>query len=295
MRIPVAPRRETSQDLPTLRATGRITIAGIPTAVHVGGPTRGRDSVVFVHGNPGPMDDWDPIVEAVSPTMRVIAMDLPAFGRTARPRNFDYSIGGYAAFLGAALRELEVDDRVHLVAHDLGGAWAVAWARQHPSRVASFTLIATPLLPSFRWHAWARIWQTPIVGELLQVLAMRSTIGAVMRRGNPRPLPSAFVDRVTGYADLAQKLRILPLYRSVRDPHAAFGPLADALRSFAVPGCVVWGSDDPYADPGNAAPTAALFSSSELHVIERAGHWPFVDEPARVATIVASFLARHAA
>lgn len=274
--------------------TRPITVAGVPTAVHVRGPADRRECVVFVHGNPGPMDDWTPILEALPPTTPAVAMDLPAFGRAARPKDFDYGIGGYAAFLGALLRMLEVG-RVHLVAHDIGGAWATAWAAQHPHAVASMTLVATPLLPSFRWHMWARIWQTPVVGELFQLCATPATIAAVMRRGNPRPLPEAFVDRVTGYADLAQKLRILALYRSARDPRASFGPLAEALRSLDVPACVVWGSDDPYAGVEYAAPTAALFSASELHVIERAGHWPFVDEPTHVAAIVSAFLARRTA
>ena len=270
-----------------------ITVAGIPTAVHVGGRTDGCETVVFVHGNPGPLDDWESVIGAVPPTMRVVAMDMPAFGRAARSKAFDYSIEGYARFLGDLLRVLEVE-RVHLVAHDIGGAWAAAWAQHQPSVVASLTLVATPLLPDFQWHLWARIWQTPVAGELFQLVASRPLIGAVMRWGNPRPLPKRFVDRITGHADLAQKLRILPLYRSARNPRTSFGPLAETLRSLNVPACVIWGRDDPYASVRYAEPTAALFAAAELHVIDGAGHWPFIDEPTRVAAIISEFLARHA-
>ena len=108
-------------------------------------------------------------------------------------------------------------------------------------------------------------------------------------------LPPEFVARVTGYADTAQKLRVLRLYRSARDPRVAFGPLADVLRALDVPACIIWGADDPYAKVRFAAPTAALFHTHELHVLERVGHWPFIDEPAVVARIVAEFLARCSA
>ena len=275
-------------------ATRAITIDGIEAAVHEQGPSDASTCVVFVHGNPGPMDDWEPLLDALPAGTRAIAMDLPAFGRAARPRAFDYSIDGYAGFLGELLRTLEVD-RVHLVAHDFGGAWATAWLARHPTAAASLTLIASPLLPEFTWHGWARLWQTPLLGELFQLVATRASIAAVLRRGNPRPLPPEFVARVTGYADTAQKLRVLRLYRSARDPRVAFGPLADLLRALDVPACIIWGADDPYAKVRFAAPTAALFHTHELHVLERVGHWPFIDEPAVVARIVAEFLARCSA
>lgn len=274
--------------------TRAIIIDGVETAVHERGPRDASVCVVFVHGNPGPMDDWEPVLDALPASTRAIAMDLPAFGRAARPRAFDYRIEGYASFLDTLLRALGVG-AVHLVAHDFGGAWAAAWIARNPAAVRSLTLIATPLLPEFEWHAWARVWQTPVLGELFQLAATRASIAAVLRRGNPRPLPPEFLARVTGHADLAQKLRILPLYRSARDPRRAFGPLAEVLRGLAVPACVIWGADDPYAKVRFAAPTAALFRTHELHVLERVGHWPFVDEPAAVATIVTEFLARCAA
>jgi len=268
-----------------------LTVCGIRTAVHVAG--EGPDSVVFVHGNPGPLDDWEEMAVELAGVARVVAMDLPGFGRAERPRDFPYSVKAYGEFLGALLDAVGVAGRVHLVAHDFGGAWATAWAAAHRERVASVTLISAPVVPGFVWHWAARLWYTPVVNELFQLVSTRGLIKAVMRRENPRPLPEEFLARVAGYADLAQKRRVLRIYRQARDPAATFGPVAETLRAIDPPACVVWGGSDPYANPAHVDATCALFTRVERHVIEGAGHWPFVDEPNRVRAIVCDFVRRQ--
>src|SRR5207247_2418303 len=88
-------------------------VAGVRCAVHDSDPTR-REAVVFVHGNPGPMDDWEELAPAVATFARVVAMDMPGYGRAEHPRRFDYTIEGYGRYLGALLDHLSVE-RAHLV------------------------------------------------------------------------------------------------------------------------------------------------------------------------------------
>ena len=70
---------------------------------------------------------------------------MPGFGRADKPRDFPYSVAGYAEFLDGVLEELGID-RVHLVVHDFGGPWGMEWAARNPSRVASAVLINTGVL-----------------------------------------------------------------------------------------------------------------------------------------------------
>ena len=90
---------------------------------------------------------------------------MPGFGRADKPRDFQYDVAGYADFLDGLLAELGID-RVHLVLHDLGGPWGLEWATRSPARVASVTLINTGAFIGYRWHILARIWRTPVLGEL---------------------------------------------------------------------------------------------------------------------------------
>jgi pimeloyl-ACP methyl ester carboxylesterase len=97
-----------------------------------------------VHGNPGSSLDWARLAREVGEFGRAVAMDMPGFGAADKPPHFDYSVPGYARFLGRLLSERRIR-RAHLVLHDFGGPWGIAWA-------AANQLQALPAsTPVFSW------------------------------------------------------------------------------------------------------------------------------------------------
>ncbi len=70
---------------------------------------------LYLHGVPTNSDDWVSFLELGGG----LAPDLPGFGRSGKPGNFDYTIEGYADFLEAYLDLVDVE-RVRLVMHDWG-------------------------------------------------------------------------------------------------------------------------------------------------------------------------------
>ena len=48
-------------------------------------------------------------------------------------------------------------ERVHLVLHDVGGPWGLAWASRNLRRLASLTLINVEVLPGYSRHKFARL------------------------------------------------------------------------------------------------------------------------------------------
>lgn len=104
-----------------------LIIDGVRTAIAEGGPQGASDAVVFVHGNPGPSDDWDELGPRVSAFARVLTMDMPGYGRSERPVDFDFTVDGYGRHLGSLLDERAIDG-AHLVLHDFGGGWGLRWA-----------------------------------------------------------------------------------------------------------------------------------------------------------------------
>jgi pimeloyl-ACP methyl ester carboxylesterase len=105
-------------------------------------PADAPEAVVFVHGNPGPAEDWRRLVARTGAFARAVAPDLPGYGGVDKPDRFDYTVDGYARHLGSILDQLDVH-RVHLVLHDFGGPWGLTWAADHPDRFASVTLVNT--------------------------------------------------------------------------------------------------------------------------------------------------------
>ena len=272
-------------------AATELKIEGVRSLVRFSGRTEGEEAVVFLHGNPGSSEDWLDLLAATGEFSRAIAPDMPGFGKADRPRNFDYTVAGYARHLARLLRELGIA-RVHLVLHDFGGPWGLAWAAEHREAVASLTLINIGLLPGYRWHKYARIWRTPVLGELFQLSATRPAFRFVINADNPKRLPDKFVDRMFDDADWGMKRAVLKLYRATSDFDGMAQQLGDALKPLALPTLVIWGDGDGYLSVSYADVQKRYFDA-EVHIMPGCGHWPMIDEPDRVRELLVPFLRRQ--
>jgi pimeloyl-ACP methyl ester carboxylesterase len=267
-----------------------LTVDGVRSPVTDIGPRAG-EAVVFVHGNPGSRLDWSELGAATSQFARAVALDMPGYGQADKPADFDYTVAGYARHLTGALDQLGIS-RVHLVLHDFGGPWGLAWAAGHPDRIGSLTLINIGILPGYRWHYLARIWRMPVVGEIFMATATRPGFGLLLSHGNPRGLPKAFIDRMFADFDRGTRRAVLRLYRATSDLDRLSRIAKDALSGLQVPVLVVWGKRDPYVPVRYAERQREWFPNAEVTVLEDSGHWPFADNPKAVADAVIPFLRR---
>ena len=211
-------------------------------------PPTPREALVFVHGNPGSADDWEALVAAAGAAgTRAVAFDLPDFGETLAPPGFEHSTEGYAAFVGEALAALGIE-RVHLVLHDFGGPIGLVWAMGNPDALAGVVLIDTGILPGYKWHTLARVWRTPVLGELFQAAsrgrAFTRGLASKEPRGLPRRVPRGH-GRPLRPADQARGAEALPRHRrpgrgrrGARRDHGAAEPAgAGDLGRAATPTC----------------------------------------------------------
>jgi pimeloyl-ACP methyl ester carboxylesterase len=182
------------------------------------------------------------------------------------------------------LRQLAVE-RPHLVAHDFGGPFALAWAADHVDVVASITLINTPVRID---HLAAKLWRTPIVGELLNSVAGLGLARRFTHRLNPQ-LPDASLDRLVQHALVpGTKRAVLRLYRSTgRD---AIAPYVERLSRFGAEALIVCGDNDSYIDTAQAEQQRRIFHNARIELMPGAGHFPWLEQPDRVADCVTQFL-----
>jgi pimeloyl-ACP methyl ester carboxylesterase len=266
-----------------------LVVDGVRSLVRSVGSDSASEAVVLLHGNPGSSEDWLFLMAEVGALARVIAPDMPAYGHAERPVQFDYTIPGYARHLAGLLEQLAVT-RVHLVMHDFGGPWGLQWASEHPAQVASITLVNVGLMPGYRWHTIARIWRTPVVGELFQLVNSRRDFRKGLNGVNPKPFPDAFLDRMYDSMDSAHRRAVLALYRAsdLDQFSQRVGPL---LKPLALPALVLWGAEDT-ALPVRFAELQQDYFQCETHLLEHCGHWPMVDNPERVKDLIVAFLQR---
>ena len=271
----------------------QLDLAGVRTPCYDSADD-GTEAVLFLHGNPGSGTDWLDLMAEIAPFIRTLAPDMPGFGTAAKPADFAYTVAGYALHIERLLAARGVE-RVHLVLHDFGGPWGLAWASAHPAQVASITLINIGLMRDYRWHYLARIWRTPVLGELLQATTTRIGFRLALKHGNPRGLPRAFIDRMYDHLDRGTRRAVLKLYRATGDFRDSVDQAHAALRPRDLDCLVVWGKRDPYVDWHYAAEQRETFPRAELVYLEDSGHWPFIDNPAAVAAALVPFLRRVSA
>jgi len=276
-----------------LRRRG-LQVRGLMSPVIEAGPQQADAAVVFVHGNPGSSEDWAALLAQTGEFARAVAFDMPGFGQADKPADFPYTIDGYAGHLAALLDELGIR-RVHLVLHDFGGPWGLAWAAAHPQALASVTLINTGVLPGYRWHYLAQIWRRPLLGEMFQAMATRGAFGLLLKHGNPRGLPREFVDRMYRDYDAGTRRAVLRLYRASGDVAGYSQQVIAALGPLPIPALVIWGRHDPYIPVAFAHRQRLAFPGAAVQVLDGSGHWPMADDPEAVRASLIPFLAAQTA
>lgn len=269
-----------------------MTLAGVGTPVLEAGPQRSSRAVVFVHGNPGSSRDFSGLIAASQGLgLRLVAFDLPGFGRAQRLWSFPYTADGYTAWFTRALTQLGIRQAIFVV-HDLGGPLAMQWASAHTRSFLGAVIIDGGVLVGYQDHYLARIWKTPVAGEQFMASTTHESFEIGVENGQQQPLPQPFVDLMYAEYDRVTRCAILSIYRSVPDVDAFARCQAAALRPLNRPALVIWGAHDPYLPTRLAYNQRLAFPTAEVHILANAAHWPFVDDPAEVKRLVVSFLAR---
>jgi pimeloyl-ACP methyl ester carboxylesterase len=244
----------------------------------------GRD-VLMLHGNPDTCELWAPVADRLGTGFRCILPDLPGFGRSEAPSEFDASLDAMAEWVAGVLEAADAGDEVDLVGHDFGAIFGIAWAIRHPERVRRIAVGGFPFFPDYRWHFWGRVWRTPLLGELSLAMMNWWLFRREMKRGGPG-LDEEYVRRAYEALTPATMKMIPKLYRAA-DPEN-FAALQDGLEALArtVPMMIVWGELDPFIP----ACFARRFGSDTVHVLPGVGHWFPAEAPDEVAGLLRQFL-----
>jgi pimeloyl-ACP methyl ester carboxylesterase len=235
------------------------------------------------------------MLPALAARRRVIAPDLPGFGRSDKPRRA-YTMAFFAGSIAALLGTLGVD-RVTLAGHSLGAAIAQRLALARPGLAERLVLVAggLPIQPR---RPPAQLWRflAPGVGELIYTALRRSQDQAY---ATLRPyyhdldaLPAeerAFLrERVWARVWSAGQrraflsaLRWLALERIARA--LAFRKRLALLR---IPTLLIWGDHDLIVPRAVGQDLEALLPDARLQIVLGCGHLPQQERPAELLAML---------
>jgi haloalkane dehalogenase len=274
---------------------------------HDGGQLYVRDhpgrapAIVAMHGFPDDSRIYDRLIGPLDP-QRVVTFDWIGYGRSSRRVSRESSAISRQQELLAVCDALQLEQAV-LVGHDASGPEAIEFALTHPERVARLVLLNTYYgrQPNLRLPEMIALMadpaMTPLTDALIDDPDQRLWLLAYTGRrfGLDDSLPpdgigvSSIVPQFFGdnsQSDALAEIRSwtggLPAALDRQDAVIA----SARLQTVQVPVTVIFGRDDPNLTPDVAQHICALFTNSEVHLIDRASHWPQWDQPDEVADLI---------
>jgi pimeloyl-ACP methyl ester carboxylesterase len=274
--------------VPTKLETETTKVLGLSTRHLVRG--EGERTVLVLHGWGASIEAVYPIVSALSPVACVHALDLPGFGETAPPPR-PWGVEDYQRFVAAYMDAAGIGQAtgaatagaadgvaaggITIVAHSNGGRIAIRMAATEPERVARLALVDAAGIRPKRTLRWYRRVAMAKVGK--------QAARRLGRRGER--LRDALVSRAAS-ADYAAAGELRPtLVRLVN------ADLREYMPRIAAPTLLIWGADDAETPVAMARQMERLIPDAGLVVLEGAGHYSYLDQPARFARIVSHFIA----
>jgi haloalkane dehalogenase len=104
--------------------------------------------LLFLHGWPTNALLWQAQMTYFSQKYRTVAIDWLGFGKSDKPTDHHYTFSTQKEILSILIDELlKKEEKISLVAHDIGGPPAILWASENQARVQQFILLNTVLYP----------------------------------------------------------------------------------------------------------------------------------------------------
>jgi pimeloyl-ACP methyl ester carboxylesterase len=231
--------------------------------------------LVLLHGWGASAELFAPIVNALQPGRRLIVPDLPGFGATPPPPA-PWSAHEYAEWTTALFDRLGVE-RADVIGHSNGGRIALVLAAAHPDRIGKLVLTGSAgIRPrhGLRYQARVRSYKAlRALGQSRAVpAALRSAAQArAERRGSDDYRAATGTMRGT-------------LVRLVNDDLRALLPHVSA------PVLLIWGDRDTETPLAHGRTMERLIPDAGLVIFEGAGHYAYLEQPARFSRIVDVFL-----
>ena len=246
--------------------------------------------IVFVHGYPTSSYVWRNIMPRLAESRFAVALDLPGFGLSDKPRNAPYTFEWQAAVFRRFIERLGLE-KADLVVHDLGGPVALLWAVRNPERVGRIVILNTILTPEYTrkdelTHAFLRIPGAVRLASLTEYWMARETLKKMVydKRTMTRDLVKAYFGPYASARDRRELLRafIAPMSAPGRPE---LTEIAERLPGLEGSVSIIVGEDDPFTSE-YMRQLQELLPNSKVNSIPNCGHLIQEDEPEELSRLL---------
>lgn len=257
--------------------------------------------VIWLHGFPSSSLDWRAVIDLLvtrhGNQRRMLALDFPGFGWSAKPKakDYSYSLIDQADRVVLMLRNRGID-RIHLIAHDMGTSVACELlARREagllPLSIESLLLTNGSIyIDQARLTPSQKLLRSPLAGWYT-TLASWPLFRWQITRILTQPIDE---DELRAMWELMQYNngldRLKTTIRYIDERYLFYRRWTDPLKRLDLPVRIVWGRRDPVAVAAIGERLARTMPTAEAVWLDDCGHFPMLEDPSYFAQAVHDFL-----
>jgi pimeloyl-ACP methyl ester carboxylesterase len=240
------------------------------------------DPVLLVHGYTSSKEAWFLNLQALAQHFRVLALDLPGHGRSSK-----VAPDRYLAFCSEWLVRLldrQQIEAAHVIGNSMGGAVAMELALSQPSRMRKLVLVDA-------LGMGAQITGGDVLVKLVESQT-REEVQAQLSRVVHDPahiLPQAVDLSFTYLQQPGVKALLRKIGAQLSDGKTVRVDFRPRFKDLRMPVLVVWGREDRLIPVAHAY-AAREMPDARIHIFERCGHLPQLEQAAAFNELVTGFL-----
>lgn len=266
--------------------------------------------IILYHGFPSSWFAWFDQMEMLKARYRVVAVDGPGAGLSAKPERLEpYKVERLAKQLDALARHLNGSKRFTLIGHDWGAALAFAYAQAYPKRLNAVIGLSAPpynlfldlvatdpeqrrrsqYMQRFRALTLAEIREAKLAPQIAQgayagllangALSVEEYELFTARLSDPETMNAGmnwYRANIADFAAISSKQH-WPRHN----------------RPIKAPTLLLWGDADQTFVPGFLQKMPAYASQLEVVTLPGVGHWVSMDRPQLINAPIEAFLAKN--
>lgn len=246
-----------------------------------------KPAIVLLHGLGGSSDDWQAVASELG-GFDARTLDLPGSAKGPKPSD-GYAPASLARWVAGEMSKANLE-KAALVGHSMGGRVAGELAATEPGRVTALVLISPlgatryKLTDRLKWKAMSRRAVLTSVPES----SMRSAAAYGFQVDGPGR--AGWIERTLAARKGVDGAAVARAVEMSVDGILESPPLVERLKSSKTPLLVIAGAEDPLVPKDETDALAKVRADARLVTLPNAGHYALLEDPRRVAKLIAGFV-----
>ena len=257
------------------------------TALHIADSGVGDKCVVLLHGYLESMYVWDDFTSLLTPSVRVITVDIPGHG-ISEIKGEVHTMEMVADVLHEMLLSLGIE-KVTMVGHSMGGYVSLAFCARYPEQLDGLVLLSSSPNPDTDEKKENRRREIALVRAGKKDVLARVAPETGFAPQNRKRLKS-YIDDLVECVHITEDEGIVALLGGMMER----ADQNEMLRKCSVPQLFIMGKHDAYIPVEAAETIIANNPQAQVAWLENSGHMGFIEEPEACAEALLNFVGKIA-